>query len=295
MDITVLPPARLDEAVGLVAAAQADPATHVGYLGTDPDGIRGELQALEPDGLGGVLVALEDARLVGVLGVEHDTQPPRAWWYGPFVVAHAVDRVAVEDALYAEACRRLPPHVVEEECAPDARADVLAAFAERYGMRPEVGSAVLTTRTDADRPRPGTATEVGIRPPSPTERASAAALHDRLFPDTHSVGERALRDGPQRLPLVAVEDGRVVGYAAGELQPDGTGYLDYLGVEPGRRGGGIGRTLVLAVLDVLAERGVAELHLTVRADNPAARRLYEAIGFTEERVLVPYRRRERHG
>ena len=88
-------------------------------------------------------------------------------------------------------------------------------------------------------------------------------------------------DGPEGVP---------VGYVAVEVQPDGSGYVDYLGVAAQARGAGLGRVLVAGALRGLAARGVTRVHLTVRVDNATARALYASLGFVEERVAVPYRR-----
>jgi ribosomal protein S18 acetylase RimI-like enzyme len=89
--------------------------------------------------------------------------------------------------------------------------------------------------------------------------------------------------------LVAELDGAVVGYvrlvhptpfpaSAHVLMIAG------LGVDPafGRRG--IGRALVLGVLDVARERGVRRVTLRVLGPNEGARALYESCGFVVEGV-----------
>jgi ribosomal protein S18 acetylase RimI-like enzyme len=51
-----------------------------------------------------------------------------------------------------------------------------------------------------------------------------------------------------------------------------------IGVEPGYRGGGIGRALLEALADSAREDGYSTLSLSVEEDNPALR-LYERVGF----------------
>lgn len=51
-----------------------------------------------------------------------------------------------------------------------------------------------------------------------------------------------------------------------------------IGVVAGRRGEGIGRRLMTAVIEAAGARGVDALRLSVEVDNPA-RRLYDRIGF----------------
>ena len=84
-------------------------------------------------------------------------------------------------------------------------------------------------------------------------------------------------------------DGATAGYVAFEIQADGTGYIDYLGVKPDARRRGLARALVADACRELAAEGVQRVHLTVRADAPCAVDLYRSVGFTEERVIAPSR------
>jgi ribosomal protein S18 acetylase RimI-like enzyme len=96
--------------------------------------------------------------------------------------------------------------------------------------------------------------------------------------------------GPDRIRLVVERDGDVAGYVAVERQPDGNGYVDFLGVAPGHRRRGLGAELVRAGVAALAELGCRRFHLTVREADTGARALYAGLGFTEERVIRPFRR-----
>lgn len=81
--------------------------------------------------------------------------------------------------------------------------------------------------------------------------------------------------------------GRALGYAG--LRAVGVeGDVQTIAVEADARGRGIGRALLAALLDEAARRGVRELFLEVRADNPVARALYESVGFREIGVRPRY-------
>lgn len=80
--------------------------------------------------------------------------------------------------------------------------------------------------------------------------------------------------------LVAVHDGRIVGYA-GLLGVGGQADVLTLGVAADRWGRGIGSALLEALLDEAVRRGCAEVFLEVRTDNSRAQRLYRRHDFTE--------------
>lgn len=291
-----LAPTDLPEAAAFVAAQQADPTRHIAYLGTEADGIAAELEALEPRGLEAVLVARRGTGLVGVLGADWSNDPPRVWWFGPFVASgEAFDAVA--DALVHAGRQLLPAEVTQEEFAVDRRNEVVGAFARRHGFASGEGSSALLTTDlagirlpspgDDGRGRPD---DVRLDPLDHRTRAVVSALHDRLFPATHTPGDRLGR-APDQLVLVATRDDALLGYVAAERQEDGAGYVDFLGVDESVRGQGIGRRLVVAACERLRDDlGCASAHLTVRESNVAARRLYTSVGFVEERVLHPWTR-----
>ncbi|KAA6435279.1 ribosomal-protein-alanine N-acetyltransferase [Agrococcus sediminis] len=83
------------------------------------------------------------------------------------------------------------------------------------------------------------------------------------------------------------DDGRMVGYAG--LRAVGVeGDVQTIAVAADARGRGIGRALLAELLAEAGRRGVRELFLEVRADNPVARGLYESVGFREIGVRPRY-------
>ena len=80
--------------------------------------------------------------------------------------------------------------------------------------------------------------------------------------------------------FVWVEDGRVVGNISFRRAAAAGGWMiGNVAVHPRWRGRSIGRALVEAALEEIAARGGTWVGLEVREDNPAARRLYEGLGF----------------
>jgi len=82
--------------------------------------------------------------------------------------------------------------------------------------------------------------------------------------------------------VVVEEVGRVIGYA-GLRAPRGATDADIqtITIASGARGRGRGRALLITLLDEAAGRGVRNVFLEVRADNPVAQKLYASEGFTE--------------
>jgi ribosomal-protein-alanine N-acetyltransferase len=118
------------------------------------------------------------------------------------------------------------------------------------------------------------------------ERSTFAA---DAWPDDAMRSELA---GEHTYYLVAVDDASpdaVVAYA-GLLEPRGSGQGDIqtIAVDPVRRGAGLGRALMQALIEESRRRGAGELFLEVRADNPVARSLYESLGFAEIGVRRGY-------
>lgn len=77
--------------------------------------------------------------------------------------------------------------------------------------------------------------------------------------------------------LKAVEDGQMVGFAAGDPRPrDGWGWIATLGVDPRYQRRGIGRALLHVCENKL---GVPKARLTVRLSNQSAISMYEKEGY----------------
>jgi len=55
--------------------------------------------------------------------------------------------------------------------------------------------------------------------------------------------------------------------------------IQTIAVAPSARRQGLGRVLMLRLIDEARERGAREIFLEVRADNPGAQALYESLGF----------------
>jgi len=90
--------------------------------------------------------------------------------------------------------------------------------------------------------------------------------------------------------MVAVEDGprpRIVGYTCRWRVTDEVHLLN-VAVHPDRRGDGLGRRLVTAVVEESRDAAARAMFLEVRAGNVVARRLYRQLGFRDLGVRRGY-------
>ncbi len=91
--------------------------------------------------------------------------------------------------------------------------------------------------------------------------------------------------------LLHERDGKLAGFCWTKVhdhQVPALGEIYVVAVDPGFQGLGLGRSLVLAGLDWLADRGIETAMLYVDADNEPALRLYESLGFTVDHVDRAY-------
>lgn len=90
-------------------------------------------------------------------------------------------------------------------------------------------------------------------------------------------GNRLARYVVARVPEGDAE--RVVGFAGTWLMVD-EAHITTFGVHPGWRRQGVGRRLLLRLLEIAIEIGARRMTLEVRVSNAAAQALYASFGFT---------------
>lgn len=131
--------------------------------------------------------------------------------------------------------------------------------------RPEDAQAAARAHTQSSE-----AAYRGIAPPDPDGLARRTATWRRITAD------------PQVLPLLAIDEGRVVGVASvgGSPEQPGVGFVHALYVVPEWWGSGAGQLLMERAIEELA-RDYAEAELKVLTANPRARRFYERNGWVQ--------------
>jgi ribosomal-protein-alanine acetyltransferase len=132
---------------------------------------------------------------------------------------------------------------------------------------------------------------VGLRLAKAGDLDAVIAIERAAYPaDAWSAEAIASQlENPNTHYLVAEQDGEVVAYA-GLLAPPGleTAEVHTVTVTEALRRRGIGRRMVVALLEEAAARGAAEVFLEVRVDNPAAQDLYRSLGFEAIGVRPKY-------
>ncbi len=117
---------------------------------------------------------------------------------------------------------------------------------------------------------------------SPDRVADIAALHARLFDppwDSESIGR--LIEHPAAAAFIAQvrEPKALAGFVIGQIAADEAEILS-IGVSPEWQRRGIARQMVEGLIRAARRAEVKRLYLEVAADNNAAIRLYEGLGFS---------------
>ena len=127
-----------------------------------------------------------------------------------------------------------------------------------------------------------------IRPFSEGDADAVIALWERCgltrpWNDPRRDIERKLLVQPE-LFLVALDGDALVGTVMAGYEGH-RGWINYLGVDPDRRGDGIGRALMAEAERLLAERGCPKISLLVREGNDDARAFYAALGYATDAAI----------
>lgn len=253
-----------------------------------PHAIAAQISAWETPWLETSWVADRGDGIVGYIGVELDDAQPRVWIHGPVVDDRDWDVVA--DALLTALDAELPvTRASEAEVAADVENARIAEFATRHGFIAGKVHHLLALPAPRIEPLPR-----GDAEPLSSEHEDAfVELHEQLFPGTYYSGRQLLAQAAQgeAMLLQALDDDELAGYAAGRIDEAGDGYLDFVGVAPGKLRRGFGGALAGAMGHALRDRApISAMRLTVSGDNTAALALYGLLGFERQANVVAYRR-----
>ena len=113
--------------------------------------------------------------------------------------------------------------------------------------------------------------------------SEVASIEEMSFSMPWSLESLELMLTEQASALVALEDGRVLGYVGMMCVLD-EGQIINVAVHPDARRRGVGRSLMQAAEAYAKERGIVFLSLEVRESNIAARSLYSSLGWEEQGI-----------
>jgi L-amino acid N-acyltransferase YncA len=149
-----------------------------------------------------------------------------------------------------------------------------------------------------------TKTNIAIRPAEPEDCAAIAEIYNqgiRARIATFETTERTAEDrrawlaahGPQHPVIVAVKDGRVLGWASAEGYRPRACYAGIgefsIYIDQAARGQGVGIVLLNALIDAAGQAGLWKLLSRIFVENAASRALCKKAGFREVGVY------EKHG
>ncbi len=131
-----------------------------------------------------------------------------------------------------------------------------------------------------------------IRPLSISQLDECWRLDQRCFVD----GEAYSRDtfeylltAPEAVSYrVVTQNGSMVGFVIGLIEPDHTGHITTVGVAPDHRRRQLAKRLMLKVEEGFRRRNTRIVRLEVRSLNVSAQQLYLSLGYTVTQRLPKY-------
>jgi ribosomal protein S18 acetylase RimI-like enzyme len=139
--------------------------------------------------------------------------------------------------------------------------------------------------------RPQEPADIAIRPAEATDIDALLAIENSVFP-TDRLERRNFRHAirsPTIICLVAAGPDDALGYVIVERRRNSAAArLTSIAVTPKAAGAGLGRRLLGAAENAASAADSQRMRLEVRADNRAARRLYEATGYRLVETLDAY-------
>lgn len=131
-----------------------------------------------------------------------------------------------------------------------------------------------------------------IRPLTAAQLDECWRLDLRCFIDGEAYSRETfeyLLTSPDSVSYRAVtQDGTMVGFIVGLIEPDRTGHITTLGVAPEHRRRSVARRMMEKAEQGFRRRDVRTVRLEVRSINEAAQRLYTGLGYAVTQRLPRY-------
>ena len=95
---------------------------------------------------------------------------------------------------------------------------------------------------------------------------------------------------PEGVSLVAVREGRVIGFFCGQVKHgdfglEHSGWIEMFGVNPKYMGHGVGQALARAAFDCFREQGVTDIYTAVAWDSGDLSAFFQSIGFSRSSFI----------
>ncbi len=201
-----------------------------------------------------------------------------------YLVVRRCDPAELDALVHQEADRLFAAGAKQVFAAskdPDAQLAEGASFRHVYDM--------LGLYRDLDEARPRPQGRLTLEPLTEETGAAWADILNRSFhfvPSSATYEAEAIREiltDQYRCGFALLDGARVGVYECGfkKAQPE----IGSIGLEEGFRGQGLGRELLLTVMDYLAELGHRRCWLQVATTNTPAHTLYRSVGFGEDELL----------
>jgi ribosomal protein S18 acetylase RimI-like enzyme len=267
----------LFDVVALAALSQSQRVTHAGFCPSDPAEIRSLLSAASgwPDH---TWVAERNAKVVAwVMGVQAGSHVD---WMGPFA----------EETNWEE---HAGPVLEAAREATNASTELVHADNRNYHLTQlseELGFTGSTGLVEIELASPLKDSIVMVHPMIDEYREFVSMFHEETFPDSEVVGSAIVDATGADTTLVVRHFDAPVGYINTTRESEVIGRINFLAVMDDVRRKRLGGELVRAAVAALVTDGALKIRALVGDDNKAARELFQSLGFTEQRLVVPFRR-----
>lgn len=267
----------LFHAVALAVSSQSQRATHVGFFPSDSTEIIASLGVTSawPDH---AWVAEKEGKLVAwVMGEQVGSHVD---WMGPF----SEDANWEEHASLVLAAAREASSATTELINADNRNHHLTQLSQKLGFTGSTGV------VEIELTGPLKNSIVMVHPMSNDFREFVLTLHEEIFPDVEVSGSAIVDATGVDTTLVVRHFGAPVGYINTTRESDSVGRINFLAVVKDVRRKRLGGEMVRAAVAALVAEKVSKFSVRVGDDNTAARELFQSLGFTEQRLVIPFRR-----
>lgn len=290
MSFYISPPKSLIELSSFLERINKDDTSHIGYCGEKKKEIFNTLSTDFSDITieKSFVVAYDKDNIVAALGFDIDEESKSAEIWGPFVKS-GEDYPQIANDLWQVLEDTIPIKLDEYLFFVNEKNTFARQFIENNNGVENGHYLILR----ADRNSLTDGQDIHIKTYDSSFHKSFSALHSLAFPNTYySSDQILLRMSEDNQILIIQHNYEIKGYVYVEANPlHGEGAIEYIAVSPVFRGQGIATKLMKAALHHLfSYEGMAEIKLSVEANNNAAIALYTASGFQVKHKLIAYKK-----